>query len=559
MINYQQSLYSPFFLTNSFFKYCQDALERSILFADVLRERGDIYLDHRKKGKPPVLEFEYEIIMDGRSCERPVNYDLVRIISSNEFDSSMKFVSSVRYMYHWNRRPIVIIDPRAGHGSGIGGMKRESEVGEAMRMGHPVYFIIFHPEPIPGQTLSDIAKAEAEFLKEVRRRHPDLKEPAVIGNCQAGWAAAMLVADQPDLASILIANGAPFSYWAGVQGKNPMRFKGGLLGGSWSASLISDLGNGIFDGAHLVDGFESLNPAHTFWKKMYNVYMNIDSETRRFLTFEKWWSGFYFMNKEEINKIVQGLFVGNELEQGKFILHEGEAPIDLKRIKKAVIFASKGDNITPPQQALNWILEVYRDADHIVELGNVIIYCVHETIGHLGIFTAVKVAEKEHRVIIGALRKIDNLPAGLYELVINDNLEFTFQKRGFSDIRKYGDARDDKAAFEKMKAKSEKNQRFYDLYVSPFVKAGTNSFVGESIKRMHPLRVTRYAFSRLNPASPTIEKMAEIVKENRHFVDEKNDFRKLEFYFASIFEEFLKLFGNNRDAGQELAFGLLHG
>lgn len=547
MINNQLGLMSPFFWVNSYLEYCRDAFQRSILFADVLRERGDTYLDHRKKGKPPVLEFQYRVVKDGRSCERPVNYDLVEIIPP------------VSFMYHWNRRPIVIIDPRAGHGPGIGGMKRESEVGEAMRMGHPVYFIIFHPEPIPGQTLSDIAKAEAEFLKEVRRRHCDLKKPAVIGNCQAGWAAAMLVADRPDLATILIANGAPFSYWAGVHGQNPMRFKGGLIGGSWSASYISDLGNGVFDGAHLVDGFEGLNPAHTFWKKMYNVYINIDSETRRFLTFEKWWSGFYFMNKEEIDKIVQGLFVGNELEQGKFILHEGEAPIDLKRIKKAVIFASKGDNITPPQQALNWILAVYRDADHIVELGNVIIYCVHKTIGHLGIFTAVKVAEKEHRVIIGALRKIDNLPAGLYELVINDNLEFTFQKREFSDIRKYGDARDDKAAFEKMKAKSEKNQRFYDLYVSPFVKAGTNSFVGESIKRMHPLRVARYAFSRLNPASPTIEKMAEFVKENRHIVDEKNDFRKLEFYFASIFEEFLKLFGNNRDAGQELAFGLLHG
>ncbi|MDO8260887.1 MAG: DUF3141 domain-containing protein [Candidatus Magasanikbacteria bacterium] len=559
MINYQGKFFNPFEFTKSFFDYLQDASQRSILLVDVLRERGDNYLEHRKKGKPPVLDFECQVIKDGRSCEHPVNFDLVKVIRSKNNNQGSNLTSSVNLMHHWNRRPIVIVDPRAGHGPGIGGMKRESEVGEAIKMGHPVYFIIFHPEPIPGQTLSDVEKAQIEFLKEVIKRHPDLKKPAVIGNCQAGWATAMLIADRPDLASIGIFNGAPLSYWAGVSGQNPMRYKGGLLGGSWLASLISDLGNGIFDGAHLVDGFENLNLAHTLFRKPYNVYTKIDSETRRYLTFEKWWSGFYFMTKEEISQIVQCLFVGNELEQGKFILHKGEEPIDLKRIKKAVVFASKGDNITPPQQALNWILAVYRDVDHIVELGNTIIYCVHKTIGHLGIFTAQKVAEKEHRVIIGALRKIDNLPAGLYELVITDDLEFTFEKRVFSDIREYGDARDDQAAFEKMKAKSERNQKYYDLYVSPFVKASTNSFIGESIKRSHPLRVARYAFSRLNPASPAIERMAEQVRENRNMVDEKNDFRKLEFYFSSIFEEFLKLFGNVRDAGQELAFGLLHG
>lgn len=534
-----------FFLQGA--QYTYDAWQRSWLLLDVLRERGDIYLDHRKKGKPPVLNFEYRVIKDGRSCEFPVNYDLVEIIPP------------FGYLYLPDRRPIVIVDPRAGHGSGIGGMKRESEVGEAMKMGHPVYFIIFHPEPIPGQTLSHVEKAEIEFLKVVIDRHRGLKEPALIGNCQAGWAMALLIADRPDLASVGVFNGAPLSFWAGVSGQNPMRYKGGLMGGSWSASYISDIGNGIFDGAHLVDGFEGLNPANTLHKKLYRVYCNIDSETRRYLTFEKWWSGFYYMTKEEISQIVQCLFVGNELEQGKFILHNGEAPIDLKRIKKAVVFASKGDNITPPQQALNWILAVYRDADHVVELGNTIIYCVHETIGHLGIFTAEKVAKKEHRVIIGALREIDDLPAGLYELVITEDAMFSFQRREFSDIRKYGDYRDDQAAFEKMKAKSEKNQRYYDLYVSPFVKASSNSFIGESIKRLHPLRSARVAYSRLNPASSAIEKMAEFVKENRNMVDEKNDFRKLEFYFASIFEEFLKLFGNNRDAGQELAFGLLHG
>ena len=48
-----------------------------------------------------------------------------------------------------------------------------------------------------------------------------------------------------------------------MRGKNPMRYLGGLLGGSWLTALTSDLGNGKFDGAYLVDNFENLNPANT--------------------------------------------------------------------------------------------------------------------------------------------------------------------------------------------------------------------------------------------------------------------------------------------------------
>ena len=45
--------------------------------------------------------------------------------------------------------------------------------------------------------------------------------------------------------------------------KNPMRYAGGLLGGIWLISLLSDLGHGKFDGAWLEENFESLNPGNT--------------------------------------------------------------------------------------------------------------------------------------------------------------------------------------------------------------------------------------------------------------------------------------------------------
>jgi hypothetical protein len=53
------------------------------------------------------------------------------------------------------KRPYIIIDPRAGHGAGIGGFKNDSQVGVALAAGHPVYFVSFRRDPIPGQTLAD--------------------------------------------------------------------------------------------------------------------------------------------------------------------------------------------------------------------------------------------------------------------------------------------------------------------------------------------------------------------------------------------------------------------
>jgi len=85
------------------------------------------------------------------------------------------------------------------------------------------------------------------------------------------------------------------SYWAGNDGENPMRYAGGLAGGSWLSLLASDLGAGKFDGAHLVQNFENLNPGNAYWDKYYHLWDNIDTEPERFLDFERWWSGFYLM------------------------------------------------------------------------------------------------------------------------------------------------------------------------------------------------------------------------------------------------------------------------
>jgi hypothetical protein len=60
--------------------YWLDACQRSILFLDVLRERGNHYVAQREKLAPNVLTFDVELVRDGRTLPRPVNYVLVRIV-----------------------------------------------------------------------------------------------------------------------------------------------------------------------------------------------------------------------------------------------------------------------------------------------------------------------------------------------------------------------------------------------------------------------------------------------------------------------------------------------
>ena len=344
--------------------YMVDAAQRQALFFDVLRQRGNAFNAQADADLPPVLDFEYEMIIDGRTLPRPVNYSLtvIKPPAGVSIDPS--------------RRPFLIVDPRAGHGAGIGGFKPESQVGEAFEEGHAVYFVIFRQWPEPGQTLADVRDAEIAFLDEIHRRHPQSEKPVLIGNCQGGWGCMLLAASAPEKAGPIAINGAPMAYWAGTSGRNPMRYTGGFVGGVMPAMLMADLGNGVFDGSLLVQNFENLNPANTLWKKPYNLYANVDTEGERFLEFERWWSGFFMMNEEEIRWIVENLFVGNRLAHGHAFL--GNDRVDLKNIRSPIIvFASHGDNITPPQQALNWIADTYHDVNEIKVRGQRIVYLLH--------------------------------------------------------------------------------------------------------------------------------------------------------------------------------------
>lgn len=561
------------------FDYWVDTWQRSMLFADIMRKRGNMYLEHARFGHPPVLIFDYEMVLDGRILEKPVNYSLIRILerrdhqatappSKSEIERERRNETNIEKPSPADKfkRPIVVIDPRAGHGPGIGGSKLDSQIGVALNAGHPVYFIMFYPDPEPGQTLAAIQQAEVRFLEEVIRQHPDAELPAIIGNCQAGWATALIGADRPDVTGPMVFNGSPLSYWGGVDGANPMRYRGGLCGGAWLTSFWSDMGNGQFDGAHLVAGFEDLNPANTFWSKYYHLYANIDTEEKRYLNFEKWWGGFFKMNREEIHFIVNSLFVGNELEQGKLQLEEGRW-INLKNFKDPiVVFASAGDNITPPQQALNWIYKVYGTVDEIKRNGQVIVYILHPRIGHLGIFVGSKIAKKEHSAIIGTVDMIDYLAPGLYEMVITEEADseyeqtrhVAFKERDMSDILKLDDGLDDEKAFSPVAAISRFNDKLYLTFISPLVQMMISEPLAELFRQLHPLRTQRYMLSDGNPMLLPLKYLAPWIKQYRRPVSDDNPLLVLEKAMAESIESSFEHYRHYRDKYQEHFFKLAY-
>ncbi|MDI5921898.1 DUF3141 domain-containing protein [Halomonas sp. LR5S13] len=546
----------PFGFGRAACDYWRDTLERSVLFMDVMRQRGNQYLEHIEKTKPNVLGFDAEVLVDGRKLSRPVNYELLRIQPPEGVETDLQM------------RPFVVVDPRAGHGPGIGGFKPDSEIGVALRAGHPCYFIGFLPYPVQGQTVEDVVEAEVAFLRHVIERHPETSEkPMVVGNCQAGWQIMMAAALEPELFGPILIAGSPLSYWAGERGKAPMRYTGGLTGGSWMTALFSDLGAGLFDGAWLVQNFERLNPANTWWSKQYRLYAQVDTEAERYLEFERWWGGHVVLGGDEIQYIVDNLFVGNRLSTAQLVTSDGRR-IDLRNVRSpVVVFCSKGDDITPPPQALGWVRDLYEGVEDVIANEQTIVYCVHDTTGHLGIFVSGSVSRKEHAEFTANMDYIDVLPPGLYETTVSSAAEredaelierdylLEFTPRTIEELDQEVQHRpEDDTRFATVARISEINLGFYRLFMQPWVQALATPESAKWMRRMHPNRMGYRLLSDRNPLMTAVPVLADKVRADRHPVHEDNVFRAVEGILSDQVTRSLNAWRDLRDSSSERFF-----
>ncbi len=511
-------------------EYMVDALQRSVLFLDLLRERGNEEIEITSRPMATVLRFGHEVLMSGRSLPRPINYALSRIVPPSGVPTDTR------------KRPVVVVDPRAGQGPGIGGFKAESEIGDALNAGHPVYFIGFGAEPAPGQQFLDVVEGQVKFFERVVELHPDAPRPFAIGNCQAGYQTLMVAMLRPDLFGPCLVAGSPMSYWQGVHGKNPMRYSGGLLGGSWLTTMTGDLGKGKFDGTWLILNFDSLNPANSLWGKQYEVYTNIDTGAERFLKFEKWWGDFIDLNDDELQFLADKLFIGDKLTRNQLQSRDGTT-FDVRNVTSPIIvFTSSDDNISPPPQTLGFILDLYRDVDDIRATGRTIVYCLNHKIGHLALFVSSKVGAKQDEEFVQLMDVIDCLPPGLYEMVISPrpadeppggfatgDWTARFETRSLDDIRALGrNSPEDDRAFAAVARLSELNLSIYRTFMQPLVRALANQPAADMAHALNPLRLSYTIFADSNPWMKGVQQLAAGVATVRKPVAPDNPFLALQ-------------------------------
>jgi hypothetical protein len=347
-----------------------------------------------------------------------------------------------------------------------------------------------------------------------------------------------------------------------------MRYFGGLYGGALPAIVLADLGYGEFDGAHLLSNFETLNPGRNYFSKYYDLFANVDRERDAFLEFERWWGGFHCMNEAEIRWIVEQLFIGNRLSRGEARIERGRQ-LDLKAIRSPIIvFTSRADNITPPQQALNWIVDTYTDEHEIKIRGQRIIYMVHETTGHLGIFVSSTIAKKEHTEVASTMKTIEALSPGLYEMKIDEQIGegvdarflVSFEERRLSDILAMDDNdRSDEASFAAVARLSELSVELYDLSLRPLVQAMVTPAPAKVMKAMHPVRVQRLVFADWNPLMQPFREAATRIMQDRKAPEPTNPFLALEKWWASGILQTMDFMRDLRDAAYEASFLAIYG
>lgn len=204
--------------------------------------------------------------------------------------------------------------------------------------------------------------------------------------------------------------------------------------------------------------------------------------------------------------------------------------IDLRNTRSPIVcFCSKGDNITPPQQALGWIVALYERDDDVRACGQTIVYAIHESVGHLGIFVSGGVATKEHQEFASNIDLIDVLPPGLYEVVMtresaeSANADLVvgdwivrFEPRTLDDLRAIVQPDpENERRFAAVQRVSQINLGLYRTLFQPFVQALVNDQTPDWLHKTSPAELPYELFSDRNPLMRQIAELAEQVRQRR--------------------------------------------
>jgi hypothetical protein len=216
---------------------------------------------------------------------------------------------------------------------------------------------------------------------------------------------------------------------------------------------------------------------------------------------------------------------------------------------------------------------MYQDDDAMALSGQTIIYALHETIGHLGIFVSATVANKEHEEFTGAMDLIDVLPPGLYEAVflektpetlnaglVDGNYVVRFERRFLDDLRKLGgNSEEDERRFATVARLSDINVGLYRTFASPLVRALSNEQSADLLRQLHPYRLRYRLFSSESPLLFGISQAAELVRARRAPPQPGNVFIAMQEAFSRSVGDMLDQYRDLRDSAMERNFMNLYG
>jgi tellurite resistance protein len=312
----------------------------------------------------------------------------------------------------------------------------------------------------------------------------------------------------------------------------------------------------------LVANFEAMNPGRDMWRKHADLWAGVDHKAADFLDFDRWWSGFYFMNAAEIRWIIDNIFVGNRLARGLAVLDDGTR-IDLGRITAPVIvFASHGDAVSTVPQALRWIPDVWGTASAIRAAGRTIIYTTHDSASHLSIFVSAAVADDHHRRIGLVMRTIEALPPGLYEMVVDRAQPggdvVHFEARETDAIRALCDPQEHDEPFAVAAEFAEWAQRGYEMAFAPTLRAISSQASARAIKAANPLRLQTLAQSSASPLMTGVAEAAARARAERAPPPPDNPFVRAQSALIDAVALQLDAVRVARDAVTEMGFLALY-
>jgi hypothetical protein len=187
-------------------------------------------------------------------------------------------------------------------------------------------------------------------------------------------------------------------------------------------------------------------------------------------------------------------------------------------------------------------------------------------VGHLGIFVSAAVARFEHRAILDSLADIAALPAGLYEMKIDNptgdpdchKSAYTvrFEERQVESLR----FPMDRPAFAWVRTVSEQLDALYSATLSKWIEATTTPLTAAIAEWFHPMRVSRFIFgSSIHPMMRVLAGVADAIREDRHAILDTAALKTVERAASDAVRDLLIQFRTNRDRVLEQMFDWLYG